>query len=62
MINDGFLQVLGGGDGAQGADDPNARRRMSLMSDVTGAATPTSGSERERRASLLLDLAAFVGE
>ena len=30
--------------------------------DVTGAETPDSGSERERRASLLLDLAAFVEE
>ena len=35
---------------------------MSLMADVSGESNPTAGSERERRASLLLDLAAFVEE
>jgi hypothetical protein len=38
----------GGGDQSAGAD-ANARRRMSLMSDVTGSATPQTGSERERK-------------
>ena len=32
------------------------------MADVTGEATPDIGGERERRASLLLDLAAFIEE
>eukprot|EP01050_Picozoa_sp_SAG11_P014820 SAG11_NODE_1864_length_4154_cov_1.816769_2_plen_120_part_00 len=37
-------------------------RRMSLMADVSGEAMPAQGSERERRASMLLDLAAFIEE
>eukprot|EP01052_Picozoa_sp_SAG31_P032050 SAG31_NODE_3471_length_4234_cov_2.458525_2_plen_336_part_00 len=37
-------------------------RRMSLMADVSGESTPEVGGERERRASLLLDLAAFIEE
>ena len=46
----GVLADAAGRGGAPGADgDANARRRMSLMSDVTGAATPQTGSERERK-------------
>ena len=45
----GVLADSAGGPAAGADSDANARRRMSLMSDVTGAETPQTGSERERK-------------
>jgi hypothetical protein len=50
----GVLADAAGGGAGTPDGDANARRRMSLMSDVTGAATPQTGSERERKTGIAM--------